>query len=405
MKAKTILKITAVVLVLIFVLVLLFLPASIFQEKARTHTPVAQADTPIPSAFTGDSSGLTKTEIVPTLETPLPKSKNIIWCVSFQMAWKALEQEFTGGSVSLDGNPETATVLNNAEPVRSSILPPAAYVATGWNQNGIVNKIQNEMRQRFPDRQPPNFPGLTPDGFVAYSYLEASLIFPLPYNQNMQPFVFTDSTKIKTDVNSFGIPVEDDGTYFKLRSQPAVLFRSDVFEDDSQFTSDEFAIDLCSNSLPDEIVLARISPQPTLAAALTHVEKGIASWKIVLRSENASIANGMQHIKPNDVLLLPNFNWFISHDFTDLEKRAVGNAKTSGQRLDLAEEDISFRLDKTGAELKAESKRYFTSVANKFVFDKPFLIYMKMRDAHMPYFVMWVDNAELMSLWQQKPLR
>ena len=32
----------------------------------------------------------------------------------------------------------------------------------------------------------------------------------------------------------------------------------------------------------------------------------------------------------------------------------------------------------------------------EFRFHRPFLIYMKKRDADRPFFVMWVDNAELL---------
>jgi hypothetical protein len=31
-----------------------------------------------------------------------------------------------------------------------------------------------------------------------------------------------------------------------------------------------------------------------------------------------------------------------------------------------------------------------------YVFDRPFLIYLKKRGATRPYFAMWVDNAELL---------
>jgi hypothetical protein len=30
------------------------------------------------------------------------------------------------------------------------------------------------------------------------------------------------------------------------------------------------------------------------------------------------------------------------------------------------------------------------------VFDRPFLVYMQKRGAEQPFFVMWVDNAELL---------
>jgi len=58
-------------------------------------------------------------------------------------------------------------------------------------------------------------------------------------------------------------------------------------------------------------------------------------------------------------------------------------------------------LDRSGAALKSESKMYSVPIPTYFVLDRPFLIYMKKRDATAPYFVMWVDNAELLTHWQE----
>jgi hypothetical protein len=67
--------------------------------------------------------------------------------------------------------------------------------------------------------------------------------------------------------------------------------------------------------------------------------------------------------------------------------------------VDVAQQDICFRLDRSGAELASESKMYAMPVATHYVFGKPFLIYMQKRGEKQPYFVMWVDNAELLKAW------
>jgi hypothetical protein len=40
--------------------------------------------------FSGKSDQLKQTVIVPTLDTPCPAGKNVIWCSSFQLAWNEL---------------------------------------------------------------------------------------------------------------------------------------------------------------------------------------------------------------------------------------------------------------------------------------------------------------------------
>ena len=67
----------------------------------------------------------------------------------------------------------------------------------------------------------------------------------------------------------------------------------------------------------------------------------------------------------------------------------------------MAQQDILFRLDRSGAELKSEAKMYALGGATHFVVDRPFLIYMCQRGAKTPYFALWVDNAELLNRWPE----
>ena len=107
-------------------------------------------------------------------------------------------------------------------------------------------------------------------------------------------------------------------------------------------------------------------------------------------------ATNLSEININDVLLVPDIRWRIAHRFTELQGRAFTNPELKRQRLDVARQDISFRLDRSGAELRSESTLCCLSAPTDFVMDRPFLIYMKKRDADHPFFVMWVDNAELL---------
>ena len=61
-----------------------------------------------------------------------------------------------------------------------------------------------------------------------------------------------------------------------------------------------------------------------------------------------------------------------------------------------AMQTIRFRLDRSGAELASEAQMPCKPSATHFVCDRPFLIVVKKRGAEHPFFVMWVDNAELL---------
>ena len=349
---------------------------------------------PMDRTFDGISTDLKSTQIVPTLGTEIENGHNAVWCASFLAVWKSLASDLAEGDISLDGAPPAAALLNKAEDPTPHTPTGSLYVATGWEHKGIIEKINKELRAAFPERLPPAFPGLAPQSFVTYAYLEANVKFSIPYFQSRTPMQFTDSSGAKTEVTSFGIRSQDEYAYGRLRAQPRVLFRQgEPFDADM-----EFAIDLCADSSPSQIVVARIKRESSLTAMLERIENEVAAAEALMKKDTG-YASYLQTIGPNDILLVPDLFWRVSHRFSELEGKSFLNPKLQGQRLDVAQQDILFRLDRSGAELKSEAKTYALPIPTLYVLDRPFLIYMKKRGATAPYFAMWVDNGELLTPW------
>ena len=78
-----------------------------------------------------------------------------------------------------------------------------------------------------------------------------------------------------------------------------------------------------------------------------------------------------------------------------MDKRFL-NAGFEGYYIAKAMQTIRFKLDRSGAELASEAQMPCKPMATHFVCDRPFLIFVKKRGAERPFFVMWVDNAELL---------
>lgn len=340
------------------------------------------------TTLSGSSDKLRSTAIAPTLAHKMGPGTNVVWCASFLASWKTLASDLAKQPPAVDGNPAIVSFLNNAADPKPHIPAANLYTASGWNNKGVTDQIVAALAARFPGKTPPSFPGILPDSFVAYAYLDANVTFAMPYFQNAEPLVFSNSTGRATRLSSFGIRPKDDYAYFKLRQQPLVLFATTGTND--HFTLDEFAVDLDARSTPSQIVLAVVKPMPTLHQTLAYVEGKI----------NAAALKGKREgLGPNDVLLVPDIAWNISHRFKELEGRSFTNSALRGQRIDVAQQDISFRLSRSGAELKSEAKQYMAPVPSYYVFTRPFLLYMKQRGARLPYFVMWVDNEELLTRW------
>jgi hypothetical protein len=103
-----------------------------------------------------------------------------------------------------------------------------------------------------------------------------------------------------------------------------------------------------------------------------------------------------------DTLLVPNMSWRIEHHFQELEgtDKVFFNPPLQGLYLDTALQGIQFTMDRNGAAVASSAWLGAKGGPRDFHFNRPFLVYMKKRDAKHPFFVMWVENAELLELWQ-----
>jgi hypothetical protein len=90
--------------------------------------------------------------------------------------------------------------------------------------------------------------------------------------------------------------------------------------------------------------------------------------------------------------------WKVSHRFKEIEgkDKKFLNAALRDLYLDTAIQTIQFRLDRSGADLASESKVFVKPSASLFHVNRPFLVYMMKRGDKHPFFVAWVENAELL---------
>jgi hypothetical protein len=339
------------------------------------------------------SAKLQHTAIVPTLDTPMPAGKNVIWCSSFQMAWNHLKDDVIKEPIKLAVSQPVADRLNTAKESETDMTAGSYYAAAGWVEDGIIAKIQQEMKKQFPDVPTPKF-DIPLLAAVAYAYLAADIRFDPPFIDNPKKMTFTASDGTSQATKSFGIPPGSYGGR-RLKEGVQVLYALAGKTQDSH----EFAVDPAKDSQPNQIVLARVAPKATLAETLADVESKIANWK-----PPSDYPSGYY---PLETLLIPNAAYRIDHHFTELEGEDKAFLNTSGQGLWIAEafQMIDFKINREGAVLKSEAKIAAPASARPermltdFVFDRPFLIFIKKRGAERPFFVMWVDNPELLTKW------
>ncbi len=349
----------------------------------------AQNATRTPS-FSDASDKLKQTCVVPTLDSPLPAGRNVVWCSSFQLAWNEAKEKVVGAPLEIPEAAELASRLNSAIPSAADVDSGSVYATAGRLRDGIVAKIRKEMPAKFPSHKLPDFEDSMhdPNGILSYAYLTARVPFKHPFRQVDEGIEFTDSQGTQTQVAGFGLWRAYLRQYKNLREQVEVLYAR-LAEDRPSYEIAECAIDLCRHSEPYQVVIAKVEPRSSLGETLDYVRRQIADS----RKQPAYESNGQFGV--NDRLIAPEMFWRIDHRFTELIGKVVANSNPPMPIIE-AIQTIEFRLDRSGAVLESESKLAILAAPRYFDFNRPFLVYMQKRGAERPFFVMWVDNAELL---------
>jgi len=378
-------------------------------DSLLVHDPIMASSTTItkePEAI--DSNDLKQTSIIAALDSPVPEHKNVIWCSTFQMAWDILKLYIIGEPVEVIGAKELADSLNRAEFSPENIEYQSFFAAAGFLEEDIIAEIQDEMTQLFPTEPAPVFNdmnGLPPETIIAYSYLNADIEFEYPFYAGNNEFEFRDSNGTVTEVTSFCTRSDSDSENM-VREQVDVLY----YKQGDQTSETEFAVDLCTYTNPYQVVLACVPQENTLGETVAVVERKISEFTQdpnyeQMRKLRPAVTGGRFGEQPAESLIVPDVLYKLTHHFTELQGRAIGNQPwlDQGYIMGKAMQITDFSLGRTGSVLKLDEDIIVTSATSvrRFHFDRPFLIYVKKRGpAASPFFVMWVDNAELMQEFQ-----
>ncbi len=349
-----------------------------------------------------DSADLKRTVVIPTLDCPIPEHKNVMWCGTFQIAWDKFKNDIIGEPVQLIGGEDLANRLNKGAFAAQNIEAESFYATAGFVKDGILEQIQQDMTKRFSSEPKPVFDDryrTLPFASAAFSFLTIAIEFTFPFYVHESAFDFEASDGTRTGVTAFSTESEGpDPNFGRRREQVEILYYRYV---DSPSDA-EFAVDLCKHTKPYQVVLARVPRRVPLGEALRTMEQDISQFKSDPHYEI------LRKLRPIDELIVPDVLYKLTHHFEELEGRYLANAKwrTVPYFIFEARQMVDFSLSRAGVILKSEAvigaaggmgpphieqPRYL-------YFDRPFLIYVKKRGAeYAPFFVMWVDNAELMS--------
>jgi prepilin-type processing-associated H-X9-DG protein len=367
------------------------------RDSVLVHDPVPGLLAP-PEAANVDSKSLKGTVMVATPDCPLPEHKNAIWCATFQMAWDKFKQDLIGEPIQVLGAEELANRLNRSPFPTGNIEDESYYAVAGSVDKGIIERIQKEMKRRFPSELVPTFDSryrTLPHVILAYAYLNVGIEFEHPFYACPTAFDFRDSAGGHTDVTAFHarLGVQTAGPDL-VREQVEVLHHDFGQSPDAE----QFAVDLSKQTQPYQVVLARLPRGNTLGETTKLLQERIAEFR---NRPNHEVNN---RLRPMDTLIVPDVLYKLTHHFDELRGKYLANRKWSDTYFFEALQKIEFTLSRTGVVLKSEARLAATRGGSRdehkprhFHFDRPFLICVRKREPNAtPFFLMWVDNAELM---------
>jgi hypothetical protein len=350
-----------------------------------------------PPLLKAEGKDLKATVITPSVDTPIEPGKNVLWCSTFQLVWNE-GCRYAGGDIHLKDEPPMVAALNKKLGDEKDVDANSCLVMSGMVEDGIVNKIRQELDRKFQGQADPDLlksieSQLPSNGWLAYAYLFRSLPFEHKFKRLTEPLEFGSAK-----VASFGLRnIGHDRDDHRIAEQVAVLdYKND----------DNFVLALLPKDRSEWIVLAKIVPAETLQKTIETVRSRAANWIDPQKAESIGHWKQLQEqsLEDHESVVVPVLNFELLKSYDELVGKTI---TTPGPRLGmpivLAMQSIRFRLDENGAVLKSEAATKDSKKADgkprkprQFIFDKPFLILLERKDAAQPYFALWVDNPELL---------
>jgi hypothetical protein len=390
----------------------------------------ALVDPPQPEIPTAPPPG---TDVVPHLHAPIVPGRNVIYSAGFQLVWNAMWDRFTKEAPKLDPVSDLAPLLNLRGIEEGDLSPGSVSVNCGYVHEGVVERIQREMAERFPGSRF-RLEGPTPDEggpprIVVHAHLEKTLAFEKPFvpvsraDFHFVPENWSAARIDTTAIRGFGF----EAVEHPASSQVEILHFSRPAAGD--WSRNRFVIELKTRSADTELLLARLPPGPTVQATIEEVarlrrempvdrEKAQKEMKRlnslpkeayerIPYRELQQVQQGIFDSNPKivssyDTLTVPVIDFKLCREYSELAGRKVVNhrGEAGAATITRASQTLRFRLDEKGLKLEDDSEgeeEEENGVAGRHLdFTRPFLLLLNERKSGKTVFAAWIGNAELL---------
>ena len=296
-------------------------------------------------------------------------NQNKVWCVTFQLVWNEVMDKYTQGNpiILIGGNPPIADELNKKLYTKDILSENSYYIKNGRMTHKLKKEIEKEIWKKFKEKSDilDKLTWGNKDSYLFYAMLKKDFNFLQVFDR----YASDSFNGSKEKVKYFGIKKKSDK---KLDKNIMVLFYK---------SEDEYAVKLNTKENED-VILLRTANDDNFENLYKYIQDNMM----------------FDEFGKKDILKVPDINVDELISYKELSGKRIENTNII---ITDALQTIKFKMDNKGGTLKSEAAIAVMKTAlapepktpRYFLFDKPFVLFLKESDKDKPYYAMKVTDT------------
>ncbi|MDD4902630.1 MAG: hypothetical protein PHE24_05865 [Patescibacteria group bacterium] len=298
---------------------------------------------------------------------------NYVWGGAMNLAWNELNDNILHEKLQLKTTDKVALGMvdkfNNPAITKDDLDEASYYIKSGYGQE-TVDAINKESKAKFPDKSFGDLQiKLDPTGIISYAYFLKQVEYQTVFD--------------KKDVSFNGQKVA--GFYARGGAERGNV-KIVKYEND-----DKFIVSLQLKDKSDQLILAK--------------GYDMSDPQTVVKEINRDNQGNLATIDDADSFEAPKLQLDDQRDYNELINKYLANKGFENYYIAMMFENIKFNMDERGARVENEGAIGLTLGAaynpnpvkpKNFILNKPYWVVMQRKNSQNPYFILGVNNTELM---------
>jgi hypothetical protein len=345
-------------------------------------------------------AGLARAEVLTLVhpEEVMPEKNTVVWSPLFQATWDKLNAHLGGKPDKVDPPNKLMERLDSFVWKPDAVMPTDSWKTwSGPATSGFLDEVNAEAaRMTGEPKGPFRLSHESPGNLAAFGLLDREVSFQKAFLRSRVEALDFRANGLKTPVHFFGCRDMMSG---ELRESVRVLAFRPVDR--------SFALQIACKGADDSLILYL----PAKALDFSTACSWIRTWREQSKSVEPAFGEW------NDALLHELDE--VRVPYIDLNTKADLTSKLSSTRyfgkmpweIMRAEQITRFQLHEKGARVRVEASIEAGPIAveekpriipRRFVFDRPFFVFLWRNGAEWPYFGAWIGDAGALKAFQQE---